>query len=144
MKWEPLTGVLSAERGLATRGVTGDDLARWTGVTGAGRDRRVGATEAVKDTDLLGRGNVCDSADMGEVGRESGMSGFAADTEHADAHASIPFPDGALKSTSIPRPVPNESMLASSRGVIFVGFELFRCPVSLLFSEPMLGRTRIF
>lgn len=111
--------MLSAESGLATRGVTGDDLARWTGVMVAGSDRSVGATEAVKDTDRRGRGNVCDSEDRGEVGRESGMSGFAAETEHADAQASIPFAEGALKSSSIPRPDPNESVFGSSLGVDF-------------------------
>jgi len=97
------------------RGLAGDEFVRSTGVTGAGSERRVGATDAVRDTDRRVRGNVCDSVDIatGDVGRESEI--WVLETQ-----ASIPpalSPGDGLKSTSIPRPVPNESRFASSRGV---------------------------
>jgi len=70
----------------------------------------------VKDAERRERGNVCDSMEIGEVGRESGLI-----AEQADAQASIPsfdFSTGfTLNSISIPRPLPNESVLASNFGV---------------------------
>jgi hypothetical protein len=76
----------------------------------------VGAVDAVKDIERRGRGNICDSMDIGEVGRDSGLI-----AEQADAQASMPSFDLStgftLNSISIPRPLPNESVLGSNFGV---------------------------